>query len=90
MSDAVQIHVEGDIVRFLTRDAADHVLTMVTPAGIKLIFPPARSVRYAVDQVGSWSYSWDDGGDAVEFEVTRGERGLTDLPGMSVSRRPRF
>lgn len=87
----------GDLVRIFTNDATDKILKVCTPSGLKIEFPPARSNRVWVPQIGTWTYHWggdDDDDDEGTIEVVMEFKpdvlsNPTDLPPMIASKRPR-
>lgn len=60
-------YTRGDIIKIYSSDAAEHVLTVTAPDGIKVIFPLGRVASLWLPQVGTWTYAWDNGeGGTIE------------------------
>lgn len=83
----------GEVVRVFSPDATDRVLVVKAPSGIKVEFPPGRSNRVWVPQIGTWTYDWGDGLDGAievvnEF-VPNVSSNPVALPAMIASTRPR-
>ena len=61
-------YVINEVVRFLEPEAIERDFVLVSPSGVKTIYPSTRSVRWTPSQLGAWEYEWV-GGESGQFSV---------------------